>query len=95
MKKVLIGILACLNIGLLLVLFFGVSPRKAEALEGSIVRNNYVMVSGRVGANEEAIYVVDLATQRMAAWRFDISRKRLVPLGTRNLRTDIPSRSSR
>ncbi|MDP7636629.1 MAG: hypothetical protein QF577_03660 [Phycisphaerae bacterium] len=95
MKKILIAVLVCINVSLLVTLILGVGPTKAEALEGSILRDNYIMITGHMlHEGRDGVYVVDLATGRLAGWQFDPSSKRLKLVGTRRLRSDIPTRKA-
>ena len=88
MKKLLIVLLMCLNIGLLAALLTVGSPRaRAQGYRST----DYVVVTGQIDQNYDALYVIDTARQRMVAWRFDQNKKRLVQFETRNLKTDFPS----
>lgn len=88
MKKMLIVLLVCLNIVLLAALLATGSPR---AQAQSYRATDYVVVTGQIDQYYDALYVIDTAQQRMAAWRFDQNKKTLVQLDTRNLKTDFPS----
>ncbi len=95
MKKLLIAALVCVNVCLLLVLIAGEGfHRKAEAqpLAGALLQNNYIMLTGQIQQNNDAVYVIDMANRRLVAWQFDGSTKRLSKMGVRNLRTDLSSR---
>ncbi len=88
MKKLLIVLLVCLNIGLLAALLTVGSPKAGAQGYRS---TDYVVVTGQIDQNYDALYVIDTARQRMAAWRFDQNKRRLLQLDTRNLKTDFPS----
>lgn len=88
MKKLLIILLVCLNIGLLAVLLTTSSPKAGAQ---GYPATDYVVVTGEIDDNYDALYIIDSARRRMAAWRFDASSKRLLRIDTRNLKTDFPS----
>jgi len=92
MKKAIIAILVCVNVALLLALMLGKSVPEARAYPGSVMPNNTIMITGHIREDDDALYVLDLATKRLAAWEFDITKKQLRPLGVRRLSTDIPTR---
>ena len=85
-KAVIVGLL-CINVALLAALV-GVNMKGAQAqtLRGG---NDYLMVTGKIEASFDAVYVIDLKTRRFAAWRFDRTSKRLVPYKGRSLEGDF------
>ena len=87
MKRACIVVLLCLNV-VLLVALVGINMNKAQ---GQTVRgaNNYLMATGRIEANFDAIYVLDMKTRRLAAWQFDRTAKRLRPFKGRTLAQDF------
>jgi len=72
MKKTLIVALMCLNAALVVGLIAGTGAEKAY---GQVVGANYLVVTGNIYGDYDAIYVLDLATRRLAAWRYDKTRK--------------------
>ena len=91
MRNVLVVALMCLNAALLVALIAGWAPEKAY---GQVVGANYLVVTGNIQADYDAIYAIDLAQRRLAAWRYDTDRDppRLVcitPNGGRDLRRDF------
>ena len=88
MKKLLIVLLVCLNLGLLAALLTVGSP---SARAQNYRATDYVVVTGQIDEYYDALYIIDTAKQRMAAWRFDQNKKRLVQVEIRNLKTDFPS----
>jgi hypothetical protein len=95
MKKAIIAILVCVNVGLLLVLILGVKlPGVQEAratYPGSVMPNNTLMITGQIRIHEDALYVIDMASDRLAAFEFKGTgtSRRLRPLGTRDLKIDL------
>lgn len=87
MKRTLIVTLVCVNVVLLAALI-GVNLNRAEAqtLRGG---NDYIMATGKIEASFDAVYVIDLRTRSLAAWRFDRTAKRLRPYKGRKLASDF------
>ncbi len=88
MKKALIAILVCVNVGLLVSLMLGtLTPRAdAQVYRGA---SDYLMMSGHMTSSSENVYVVDLSRRRLVAWQWDKTTRRLTQMGSRNLRTDF------
>jgi hypothetical protein len=87
MKSALVVLLVCINLALLAALVVvNVSPANAQTERGA---NDYIMVTGKVEAGFDAVYVIDLKTRRLAAWRFDRTKKTLVAYKGRVLETDF------
>jgi len=90
MKRAIILALVCINLGLLAALIAGtVQEAQAQTMRGA---SDYLMVTGKIEANFDAIYILDLKTRRLAAWQFDRTAKRLRPFKGRVLTTDFPRR---
>jgi len=91
MKKAIIAILVCINAGLLVALILGVGAPKAQATyPGSVMPNNTIMITGQIRDTEDAVYILDLGTEKLAAFEFQGkgAAKRLRPLGSRDLSID-------
>jgi hypothetical protein len=88
MKKALIVALVCINAALLLalVLGYGTPPAKAQVAGGA---TDYLMVTGRLIGEADAVYIIDLAKRRMAAWRFDKTNNKMVPMSGHELKRDF------
>ena len=92
MKKAIIMVLVCVNAGLLAALILGVGAPAAQATyPGSVMPNNTIMITGQVRENEDAVYILDMASERLAAFEFQGKGavKRLRPLGVRELKIDL------
>lgn len=87
MKKLLIVALMCINVALLLALVLGSGIREVKAQ--GFRKTDYIMLTGKVGSGQDAIFVVDLARDRLAAWRYEERRKRLVPYRGREFERDF------
>jgi len=86
-RSSLIVALVCINLLLLAaVVIVNVRPAVAQTERGA---SDYVMVTGKVEAGFDAVYVIDLKTRGLAAWRFDRTAKKLVPYRGRPLETDF------
>ena len=77
MKKPLIVALMCVNAALLVALIAGTGTERAY---GQVIGANYLVVTGNIFSDYDAVYVLDLATRRLAAWRYE---KRKRPYGMR------------
>ncbi len=87
MKRALIVALLCLNVGLLLALVFGtaIQPDYGQSL-GTI----YVVVSGKMAANWDALFVIDQAKRRLRAIGYNKTSRRIAPIGdARDLNRDF------
>ena len=88
MKRALVVTLVCINAALLLGLVIGVNASDAKA-QGIGARTDYLIMTGHIGRDNDAVYVVDVRRQGMVAFRFDRTKKKLIPLrGVRKLKTD-------
>ena len=88
MKRAIIVTLVCVNVALLAALVLGAATPKAEA-QAYRGAADYLLMTGHIGDNWDAVYVLDLAKRRLAAWQFNKTRKRLVAIGTRDLKDDF------
>lgn len=89
MNKQSLGALLALNGVLLAALaVIGLTPQPAPAQQ--FVRSQYIMVAGDVvGRAEQAIYVIELNTGRVAALIFNGSNKTLEPVDGRSILNDL------
>ncbi|MDP6046205.1 MAG: hypothetical protein QGH94_13805 [Phycisphaerae bacterium] len=91
MKKAIIAILVCVNAALLVALILGKGAPQAHAYPGSVMPNNTIMITGQIRDDEDAVYIIDMATERLAAFEFQGkgAAKRLRALGSRDLKIDL------
>ncbi|MCP4376872.1 MAG: hypothetical protein GY794_11930 [bacterium] len=95
MKKAMITILVCVNVGLLVMLILGVNlPILQEAkatYPGSVMPHNTLLITGQIRIHEDVLYMIDMGTERLTAFEFQGSgtKKRLRALGTRDLKVDL------
>ena len=89
MRTVIIVVLVCINVALLLALMLG-SAHTPRA-HGQVIRggSDYIMVSGKIRTNDDAVYVIDLRTRRMAGVRYDKPNRRLIIIPGRDLGRDF------
>jgi len=76
-KKHVIALLVCLNVGLLGGLVAVTLPQADAQPVAAPAVSNYLLMTGQVHANEDAIYVLDVTSRRLAVWEFDHDTKRL------------------
>ena len=93
MKKAIIAILVCVNAGLLMALILGAGVPEAKAYYGSgaIMPNNTILITGHIRRDEDAVYIIDMATERLAAFEFQRKGggRTLRALGKRDLKLDL------
>ena len=92
MKKAIIAILVCVNVGLLVTLILGTGVPKARAtFPGSVMPNNTIMITGQISDDEDAVYILDMASETLKALEFQGkgAAKRQRPLGTKDLKIDL------
>ena len=94
MRKGLIVLLVCVNVGLLAALLAGTGVPRAEAQVVGGGRD-YLMMTGHIADDRDALWVLDLARRRLAAFRFDSKKNRLLPYRGRELKEDFRGRAKR
>ena len=94
MKKVVITVLLCLNVGRLAWLFYvNMSSADAQMTAIPFKTTNYVVTTVNIGANWEGVCITDMATRKMLCLKWDRSTKKIVPIGGKNLLRDVNTRS--
>ncbi len=88
MKKTLIVTLVCINVALLAALVLGVRAPNADA-QVSGGGADYLMLTARIGTNNDAVCIIDLASRRLMAWQYDRTNKRLASFRGRELPNDF------
>ena len=88
MKQAILIALVCLNVALLVALVFVASapPAKAQVVGGGA---DYLIMTGAVATNYDALYVLDLGSRQLAAWKFDKKGNVLRLIGRRSLVRDF------
>jgi hypothetical protein len=80
MKQIVIAGLIFLNAALAGALMLGLAARPANAqVYGGA--SDYVTTTAHIESNRDALYIIDLATQRMAAWELGKQSKKLEMIG--------------
>lgn len=92
-KKMIIAGLLLLNVAIVGGLLFG-KPEEAKAA-GPYKTTDYVVVCCRFSNEQEALVVLDLKSQKFAAWRWVTSARRHVPIGGRDLKKDFRKAAGR
>lgn len=79
MKKTLIVALVCVNIALLAVLItVNLDQAEAQSVRGE---RNYMAVTARNASGRDAVWILDMSTRKLAAFRFDPTTKRILVYG--------------
>jgi hypothetical protein len=89
MKKGLILVLACVNVGLLLVLLFGTGAPAANAQAGGFLQTDFLAVPCQIAGQEDALLVLDLRKEQLAFLRVDVGKKAIVHSKYRSLAADF------
>ena len=89
MKKTVIAFLICLNIGMLAVLMFGETASPANAQTRYYNETDYALVTGKIESDLEAVYVIDMASQKIGVWKYNLSQRRMSVMDRRSLADDF------
>lgn len=82
--------LVCLNLVFLTGLVMATtSPPAANAQVATGLSKNYMVVTGEVQDQYDAVYLVDMATKKLYAFTWDRGRKQLTLVSGRELRRDF------
>ncbi len=76
-KRIALTALIGLNLALLGVMVFQ-TMNQAKAQDYYFPTTDYVVVTGKFSQNSEALYVIDLYTQKMAVLKVDKTTKKVV-----------------
>jgi len=85
MKRILIAGLVCVNLALLGALLSDSATGQAPGARPA----DYVLFTGKIAPDHDAVYLIDIPGSQMAAWRFDPQTRRLRPYRTRSLQGDF------
>jgi hypothetical protein len=88
MKKGLILVLASVNVALLLALVLGTGAPPAQA-QGGFLQTDYLAVPCQIGGDEDALFIVDLAKQRLGVFRTNVNGKKIITYRIRSLASDF------
>ena len=78
MKHFLIVALICINAALVVGLVFGAANERAY---GQVLGANYLIITGEIGDDYEAVWILSLADRRLAGLKMDRTKKRMVGIG--------------
>ena len=93
MKKTAIIVLVCVNVALLAALVATTLPQAEAqpAVAPAGIPPNYMLMTGHIRPNEDAVYVLDVNSRILAAWEFNQTAKRLQRIRLmRDLSKDFP-----
>ena len=88
-KSTALAGLVCLNLFLLTALCLASYSLPTAAAQGTGLAGNYMMVSGEIQDEYDALYVVDLRARTLHAFYWDKGRKQLVYSDWRSLERDF------
>lgn len=88
MKKWLIVGLACVNVALLAVLILGTGAPQARA-QGGFLQTNYLAIPCQIAGDEDCMFVVDLAKEKIQAFRTSVNSHKIEFYNTRSLPRDF------
>ncbi len=92
MKTALLVALVGVNLALALALVVTQNPTAdAQVLRGG---TDYIVQTALLGTEWDAVWVVDLRTRRLVVWKFDKTKKELVPMRGRRLIDDFGRKPS-
>jgi len=89
MKKTwIVALLVVVNVALVaaLVLHAWTPEAKAQVFRGA---PDYLVITGRIGTDWDALYIIDLKSRKLGVWRFDKTQKKLVQIRGRLLKDDF------
>ena len=88
MKAAIIVALLCVNAALVMML---AGTPNAPVANAQVVggASDYVMITAKVQSDNDAVYVIDLATRRLKVWKFDKNSNRLQTVGVVDLKRDF------
>ena len=88
-KNTWLALLVCVNLVLLTaVCLVSYSPPAALA-QGTGLSRNYLMVSGEIQDQHDALYVIDLRERTLHAFSWDRARRQLIYADWRDLERDF------
>ncbi len=84
-----LALLVCVNVVLLTaVVLCGTAPRTALA-QGTGLADNYLMISGQIQSDRDALYVIDMQARTLHGFAFTRGTRELDWVGSRLLEQDF------
>jgi hypothetical protein len=90
-RKMILVALVALNLGLVASLVHLNTPEadaKNPTYKSSYPQTDYLAVTGRLGSTD-GLYIIDLRTRKLGMWKWNQGRRKLSPIGSRDLDTDM------
>lgn len=75
MKKAALVALIAINAALVLALVFHASSQPAY---GQVMQQSYVVITGRINNDLDAVYIIDLASRQLVATAYDNRNKQMI-----------------
>ncbi|MFH1748123.1 MAG: hypothetical protein ABIG44_13890 [Planctomycetota bacterium] len=88
-KSTVISVMVCLNLVLLTVICLASYSLPTATAQGTGLAGNYIMVSGEIRDEYDALYVIDLRTRTLHAFYWDQGRRELIYSDWRDLERDF------
>ena len=88
-KNAWLALLVCVNVGLLAAVCFTAYALPAAAAEGTGLAANYLMVSGEIQDQYDALYLLDQHERTLHAFYWDKARRELLYTDSRDLDRDF------
>lgn len=88
-KKAVLGLLICVNVALLAGLVLATTAPSSANAQATGLSGNYMVVSGEVRDEFDALYVVDMRVRVLHAFIYDRGAKRLQLADSRDLERDM------
>lgn len=86
LKTIALVVLLGVNLALLGAV---VNANLSSAQAAPYPTSNYVVVTGKTQESKDSLYILDLSSQRLAAWKYDLSKRQMVPIGGQRLDRDF------
>lgn len=91
-RNMALSLLVCVNLVLLTALCLSTYSLPAAQAQGTGLAGNYMMVTGEIQNEYDALYLVDLRERTIHAFYWDKGRKQLVYSDMRSLERDFRNR---
>lgn len=88
-KRTVIAALVCVNLALLAGLVLATTSEPEARAQATGLGGNYLVVSGEVRDEFDALYVVDMRVRVLHAFIYDRGAKRLILADSRDLERDM------
>lgn len=88
-KSTCVALLVCLNLVLLTALCLASYSLPTAAAQGTGLAGNYLMISGEIQSDYDALYIIDIRSRALHSFYYDKGRRQLVYSDWRDLEKDF------